>query len=53
MVTTNQLENAILGVIEEYEDRANNWENSLTSLERTTLLQVACDLEQLIWRHER
>ena len=48
----SQLENAILGVIEEYEERANNWENSLTSKERSTLLQVAVDLEQLIWRHD-
>jgi hypothetical protein len=48
----NELENALLNVIEEYETRANDWENSLNGVERKTLLQVACDLEQLIWRHD-
>lgn len=46
------LQNSLLEIIQEYEDRANNWENNLTSEERKTLLQVAVDLEQLIWRYD-
>ena len=51
-MSQTRLEKIILLAIEEYEERANNWENSLTGPERKTLLQVAVDLEQLIWRHD-
>jgi hypothetical protein len=66
--TTSQLEKAILGLIEEYERRADKltdniilggedeqtmlFENTKTVTERNTLLQIAVDLEQLIWRHD-
>ena len=50
MSQINNLENALLGVIEEYEERANL--QTTGNKEREILLQVAVDLEQLIWRHD-